>query len=670
MPPEPCRPSFQRRRLSNSVCGICGVAFASRSGDAEARVRAMTRAMRHRGPDEEGFLTADRRTPGLALGMRRLSIIDLPGGHQPVWNESKDVAVIFNGELYNYRELRESLALCGHRFSTQSDTEILVHAWEEWGEDCLNELRGMFAFALLDLRERYATAPILLLARDPLGIKPLYYTQTPEGFAFASEVRALLASGAIPRRLSQDAVTSYLLFGSVSEPVTLVDGVFSLPPGHRMLLHVPERRRVPRARPWWDPTLSPAAKDPRKPKDLAAAAKILRPLLEDAIQAHLIADVPVGLFLSSGLDSGTIAALASKAKTGIESFTLTFPGTAFDEAELARTAAKRFGTKHTEVPLSGESIVERMDEAVGALDQPTMDGENTYFVSWAARQVGLKVALSGVGGDELFAGYSTFGDTPRLAKLIKGAWFVPAAARRMLAPLVAAMSSRPGSPDAGRKAAAAWAYPDGLPHAYYFVRTLFPPGQLERIVEPRFRPSAVGADGVTLDPTWLGWLGRAADEARKLEPVAGVSWLEQRTYMASTLLRDTDSVSMAQSLEVRVPLLDTPLVEFVDALPDVARKRPGVQKALLVEATSDLLPREILSQEKRTFTLPWAEWLRGPLRNRMEESFAESPPALAAYLKPGSVQAVWNEFLSGKTSWSRPWSLYVLNEWSRQHLAA
>jgi asparagine synthase (glutamine-hydrolysing) len=630
----------------------------------------MTAAMHHRGPDEEGFLAGDARAPGLALGMRRLSIIDLAGGHQPAWNETKDVAVIFNGELYNYRDLRERLTLCGHRFVTQSDTEILVHAWEEWGEDALTELRGMFAFALLDLRERYATAPILFLARDPLGIKPLYYTQTPEGFAFASEVRALLASGAVPKRLSQDAITSYLLFGSVSEPVTVLEGVFSLPPGHRMLLHVPERRRVPRARPWWDPTVSPAAREPRKPRDLSSAAKELRPLLEDAVRAHLIADVPVGLFLSSGLDSGAIAALAARAQGGIQSFTLTFPGTAFDEAELARLAANRFETKHTEVPLSGESVIARLDEAVAALDQPTMDGINTYFVSWAARQVGLKVALSGLGGDELFAGYQTFADTPRLSRLIGCAWFVPSVVRRMTAPVVGALAERAGSPDAGRKAAAAWTYPDALPHPYFFARTLFPPGHLERIIEPRFRPSTVSADGVTLEPTWLGWLGRTADEARKLEPVAGVSWLEMRTYMTSTLLRDTDAVSMAQSLEVRVPLLDTLLVEFVRSLPDAARRRQSVQKALLVEALGDLLPPEILAQRKRTFTLPWEEWLRGPLRGRMEASFADPAPPLSAYLRPGGMRSVWTDFLSGKTSWSRPWSLYVLNEWCRQHLAA
>ena len=633
-------------------------------------MRAMTAAMRHRGPDEDGFLTGDARAPGLALGMRRLSIIDIAGGQQPIWNEARDVAVIFNGELYNYRELREQLTLCGHRFATQSDTETLVHAWEEWGEDALNELQGMFAFALLDLRGRYATAPILFLARDPLGIKPLYYTQTAEGFAFASEVRALLASGAVPKQLSQDALTSYLLFGSVSEPVTLLEGVFSLPPGHRMLLHVPERRRTPRARPWWDPAESPAAKDPRKPREFAAAAGRLRTLLEDAVRRHLIADVPVGLFLSSGLDSGAIAALAARAKAGIQSFTLTFPGTSFDEAELAQVVAKRCKTRHTEVPLPGEAVLSRVEEALAALDQPTMDGINTYFVSWAAREVGLKVALSGLGGDELFAGYSTFSDTPRFSKLVQLAWFVPAALRRWTAALAASLIGRHNSPDAARKAAAAWAYPGTLPHPYFYARALFPPGQLERIIEPRFRPSTIGADGVTLEPTWLGWLERTADEARKLEPVAGISWLEMRTYMASTLLRDTDSVSMAQSLEVRVPLLDTPVVEFAGALLDAARVRPGTQKALLVQALGDLLPPEILGQRKRTFTLPWEEWLRGPLRARLEASFADPALPLVRYLRPGGMRSVWDEFLAGKTSWSRPWSLYVLNEWCRRHLAA
>jgi asparagine synthase (glutamine-hydrolysing) len=629
----------------------------------------MAAAMRHRGPDDEGFLLNEARAPGLALGMRRLSIIDLKTGQQPVWNEARDVAVIFNGELYNYRELRDRLILSGHRFSTQSDTEILVHAWEEWGEDCLDELRGMFALALVDLRKRYATASLLFLARDPLGIKPLYYTQTSDGFAFASEIRALVAGRMAAKTLSQDALTSYFLFGSVSEPVTLLDGVFSLPPGHRMLLYVPERRRMPRARAWWDATRSPAAKEARTVGDFSPAAKSLRPRLESAVRAHLIADVPVGLFLSGGLDSSAIAATAARARTGICSFTVSFPGTAYDEAPLARSIAKHCGTQHREVPLAGEAVVARIDEAVGALDQPSMDGINTYFVSWAAREAGLKVALSGLGGDELFGGYATFRDTPRITRLIRTAWFVPTPMRKAIAPLLRSLIGSRIGRDAARKAVAAWLAPDALPHSYFFTRALFPVGaELSRLIQPRFRPSSVAADGVTLEPTWLGWLERAADGARKLEGMASVSWLEMHSYMVSTLLRDTDSVSMARSLEVRVPLLDTPLVEFVGALPETARQRNGTAKALLTEAVADWLPKEVLVQKKRTFTLPWEDWLRGALRKRVETSVAEVAPGLAPYLRGDGVRQVWDGFLAGKTSWSRPWSIYVMNEWCRRNL--
>jgi asparagine synthase (glutamine-hydrolysing) len=631
----------------------------------------MTAALHRRGPDEDGFLVNDARAPGLALGMRRLSIIDLPGGHQPAWNEARDVAVIFNGEIYNYRELRERLISLGHSFSTQGDTEVLVHAWEEWGEDCLPELRGMFAFALLDLRKRYATSPLLFLARDPLGIKPLYYTQTADGFLFASEVRALLARGdaSAAKEISPDALTSYFLFGSVSEPVTLIEGVFSLPPGHRMLLYVPERRRTPRARPWWDLLRSPAARDPRKPRIFETAAARVRPMLEDAVRAHLIADVPVGLFLSSGMDSGAIAAIAGKIKPNIWSFTLSFPGTPYDEAALARDVAKACGTQHREVALDGDAMLGRLDEAIGALDQPTMDGINTYFVSWAAREVGLKVALSGLGGDELFAGYRTFENVPRLERLIRTAWFAPAPVRRALAPILRAMIGNRASSDGARKVIDAWIAPDALPHPYFFTRTLFPVAELSRLIEPRFRPSTVNADGVTLEPTWVGRLERIADVARKLEPIAAISWLEMRSYMVSTLLRDTDSVSMAQSLEVRVPLLDTPLVEFVGSLPDAARQRPGVQKALLASAIEGALPKQVFEQRKRTFTLPWKEWLRGPLRARIERSLSDLSPAIANHVHSNGVKSVWQDFLAGKTSWSRPWSIYVLNEWCRLNLS-
>jgi len=650
------------------VCGICGVAFVTRSADAEARVRAMAKAIGHRGPDDSGFLVNEPRAPGLALGMRRLSIIDLAGGQQPIWNESRDVAVVMNGELYNYREVRERLVRLGHKFKTQSDTEILVHAWEEWGEECLVELRGMFALAIVDFRKHYTSGPVLFLARDPLGIKPLYYTQSAEGFAFASEVRALRACGAANGGLSQDALTSYLLFGSVSEPVTMFEGVFSLPPGHRMLVYVPDRRKIPRTHPWWDPRRSPAGRDPKKPRDFSTAVQAVKPMLADAVRAHLIADVPVGLFLSSGLDSGAIAALAAREHPGIQSFTLAFPNTVYDESELTRKVATRCGTNHKEVPLEGSAVIDRIDEILRALDQPSADGVNTYFVSWAAREVGLKVALSGLGGDELFAGYPTFSSVPKLERLAKTAQFCPSGIRRMTRGLLRGVFQASMARDAAAKAAAAWSDVGRLPHAYFFARALFVPDDAKQIIEPRFRPSSIGSDGTTLEPTWMGWLQRAADEARRMEPIGGVSWLEMRCYMASTLLRDTDSVSMARSLEVRVPLLDTPLVEFVCALPDSARRNKNQHKALLVCALQDILPAEILGQKKRTFTLPWEQWLHGPMRAKVETSCADITPALKEHVKPEGVRGVWESFLAGKTTWSRPWALFVLNEWCRRNM--
>jgi len=641
----------------------------------------MAAALAHRGPDDEGFLCGDRRAPSVALGMRRLSIIDLPGGHQPIWNEDRDVTVVFNGEIYNFRELRNTLERCGHRFATRSDTEVLVHGWEEWGEDLLAELQGMFAFVLLDLRRRFATLPVLFLARDALGIKPLYYTESQGKFLFASEVRALIASGQLAPQVSLDALTAYLLFGSVSEPVTLVDGVYSVPPGHCVILHVPERRHEARARAWWEGPLmdrigsrealgTSSGSGVKVPGTIAEAGRALRPLLEDAVRSHLVADVPVGLFLSSGLDSTTIAALAGREKADLRSFTVSFPDTEYDEAPAARRIAERCGTRHEELPLTGGDMLTRLDEALLALDQPTMDGINTYMVCWAARQVGLKVALSGLGGDEIFAGYRTFDDTWRLSRACAIARKVPGTLRCASAPMVERLAAFGATPDASRKAAAAWRAPRALPHPYFFSRALFPPGELDKIVVPRMRRSAVSPDGIALMPTWLGWLERAACEAGRWGPNGEVSWLELRTYMASTLLRDTDSVSMSRSLEVRVPLLDRPLVECVLALPESARRRPGAQKALLVEAVGDLLPPEALAQPKRTFTLPWEHWLRGPLRARVEASLSDPAPALAPHLHPGGMGGVWKTFLQGRTSWSRPWSLYVLNEWCRRHLTS
>jgi len=642
------------------MCGICGVVGTERKDEAAIAVRRMLAAIHHRGPDEEGFL----ERPSVALGMRRLSIIDLAGGSQPVWNEDGRVAVVFNGEIYNFRELRESLLSSGHSFRTHSDTEVIVHAYEEWGADCARKFRGMFAFAIWDGRTNPAR---MLFARDRLGIKPLYYARVSGVLVFASEVRALLASELVPREISPSAVESYVLFGSVAEPETIVAGVLSLPPGYLLSIQdVTNPAGSPKR--YWD--FSSAAREPEFPpaSSFSEASRRLRPLLEETVRGHLISDVPLGMFLSSGMDSVALAGLASRESGNLHTFTVVFPEQSFSEAPMARRAAEQFGTTHQEFMLSADDMLHRVDEAIEALDQPTMDGINTYFVSWVARQVGLKVALSGLGGDEVFGGYRTFSQTPRAARLRKLGHWTPEPIRSATAALAIKIAGVGQSSDAMRKALSLWRSPDVLPHAYFFTRTLFPPERCSKLLDHSLPPVFAGGDRNPAED-WRAWMAESAQMAEGLDSFAAVSCLEMRSYMVNTLLRDTDAVSMANSLEVRVPLLDHRLVEFVAALPLAAKYRAHQPKALLAEALSDVLPEEVVNQPKRTFTLPWEHWLHGPLGLRVAVSLGEVVDPLKPLLVPKAVRGAWQNFLVGQTNWARPWALYVLNEWVRRHLA-
>jgi asparagine synthase (glutamine-hydrolysing) len=639
------------------MCGICGIVGMENAEKSAESVRRMTAAMTHRGPDEDGFLISPHAAPRVAFGMRRLSIIDLPSGHQPVFNEEGNVVVVYNGEIYNFRQLRAELESTGHQFKTHSDTEVIVHGYEEWGEACIERFRGMFAIALLDMRKGAFGAPKVLLARDRLGIKPLYYTVVDDTLFFASEVRALLAGGCVPRSISPVALDSYLLFGSVCEPMTLVENVFSIPPGHRVTISAvgPVQRVEPE--PYWSYGDSAAHKRKFDSVTLEAAASELRPLLEDSVSRHLIADVPLGIFLSSGLDSTAIVALASAAQPNLHTFTVVFPEQEFSEAEPARATAKRFGTRHEELMLNGDEMLEHIEDAVNSLDQPSMDGINTYFVSWAARRAGLKVALSGLGGDEVFGGYSTFSSGPRAARLAAFSRKLPRAVRGATARAVGRVG---GHGDARRKLAALWRNSEALPHPYFFTRALFTPDHVSAL-----RGKALSSEE---DVPWRNWLAETARQAAEFDTFGAISCLEARSYMVNTLLRDTDSVSMTHSLEVRVPLLDHVLVEFAARLPAEAKQRRGVNKALLVESLRKLLPEEITRQPKRTFTLPWEHWLRGPLGGRVHGGFARLSPALAPHIDADAVQSVWLAFEACKTNWSRPWNLYVLNQWCRKHL--
>jgi asparagine synthase (glutamine-hydrolysing) len=705
------------------MCGICGVIDWSESPDTTALVRRMTPTMLHRGPDDEGYLDAgisnfgirnadfgegarrEKRSDvgnrnsssggSISIGMRRLSIIDIEGGHQPVFNEDGKVGVVLNGEIYNFQELQKQLVDRGHRFRTRSDSEVVAHSYEEWGADCVKRFEGMFAIAVYDRRENARRSSefqvssteldvnggegTLFLARDRLGIKPLYYTvpgaefgvsssefRVGKYFLFASEVRTLLASGLVPRQVSRDALESYLLFGSVSEPMTLVEGVLSLPPGHRMIISLNPAVGAAKVERYWN-IATPASAHVEAPinghgkkSDLKASAKQVRTLLEKSVRKHLIADVPVGVFLSSGIDSTALAALASREVSGVHTFTVAFPEQEFSEAVIARRTAERFGTTHQEVMLSADEMLARLSDAVGALDQPSIDGINTYLVSWSARQAGLKVALSGLGGDEVFGGYSTFSRTVQYQRMATVGSRVPAGVRSVMAAAVAESGGRLIAGDAARKLASLWKGPHSLPDPFYFGRALFPPTQVSALIR--------GTKSGELKGPWWDWLAQSAEQARSLNPFAAVSCMEAESYLVSTLLRDTDSMSMAHSLEVRVPFLDHPLVEFVTQLPQEAKLRKGIPKALLVAALEDLLPAEVAQQTKRGFTLPWAEWLRGSLRNRVANGFSELSPALQEMINAETAQGVWQSYLKKDTTWSRPWSLYVLNEWTKAHL--
>jgi asparagine synthase (glutamine-hydrolysing) len=669
------------------MCGICGVVSLEDWRDANlARlVQPMMAAMWHRGPDASGHL----EEPGLALGMRRLSIIDRATGSQPFWNEDHTVAVIFNGEIYNFEELRQELTRLGHHFRSRSDTEAIVHAFEQWEDDCLTRLRGMFALAIYDARTYEGRR--LLLARDRLGIKPLYYTRVNGRLLFASEVRALLASGGVPREVSRDGLESYLLFGSVSEPATLIEGVRSLPPGHAM--HVPVGGRA--CRNGWEPraywTL-PAAPSERTrgtrtgsasngvsasastPTPVSGPARTLRALLEDSIRLHLVSDEPLGVFLSGGVDSTTIAALASRARAGVRCYTVTFREREFDESDVARRTARRLGVEHCELLVESGEMLEGLDAALGALDQPSVDGINTYCVSAAVRRAGAKVALSGLGGDELFGGYRTFRWMPTLDRLSAVARHTPHAMRSAGAYAISRAGGWIHRPEETDRLASLWREPDALPHPFFFARTVFGPGEVDGLVRRNGSGRAVNGGGpaagafAPADGAWRHWNDETVRAANGVERFTAVSYLELRSYMLNTLLRDSDAMSMAHSLELRVPLLDHPIVEFVASQPDAIKRRNGAYKALLVEALGDLLPPEVSERPKRGFTFPWSQWMRGPLAPRVTARLHDLAPALDDRLDRQAVGAAWTAFQAGRYGWLRPWSLYVLNEWVRRHL--
>jgi len=623
------------------MCGIFGIAARNAQIPAGVLERG-TQSLAHRGPDDSGTILLRDSVPEaveIGLGNRRLAILDLsPLGHQPMHDPENGNWIVYNGEIYNFLDVRNELQSSGTNFTSQSDTEVVLKAYARWGEGCLPKFRGMFAFAIWD-----ATRQRLFLARDPMGIKPLYYAQSGPYFLFSSEVRTLLGTGLVAPKVDPAGLENYLTFGSAYDPFTLVDGIHSLPAGHTLVWEGGSLRQSS----YWD--LVPG---PSEDTSGDVAGKNLQSVLEEAVRLQLVSDVPVGVFLSGGIDSSALVSILHSGGVKPSTFSIVFREADFSEAQHSRAVAAKFHTDHHEITVSQTDVLAAISDALAAMDLPTMDGINTYFVSRETRRAGVKVALSGLGGDEVFAGYSSFRTVPRMERFTKFWSHLPHSLR---SPLTSAFGAFRSENDQNRKLASLAGDNGRVLHPYFLSRMLFTPGQRDALL----RNESIS------DNLAMASQRELLDRSLSLDPVNRVSYLESRAYMLNTLLRDSDFMSMSQGLELRVPLIDHLLAKTVLALPGTL-KLNRTPKKLLVEALAEPLPDEIVYRPKRGFTLPFEHWLRQELRAEIEPVLSASRVAqgpLGTLLRADGVERVWNDFLRGAVSWTRPWSLYVLQRW-------
>ena len=626
------------------MCGIAGViSFQHNLTDLLPILEQMTDAQAHRGPDGRGLQALQTAAPAIAFGHRRLAIIDLSAdGSQPMTDPTHHTTITFNGEIYNYRQLRQQLTTYGHTFHTQTDTEVILKAYAQWGTACPQYLQGIFAFALWD-----APQQTLFLARDQLGIKPLYYAVAPDGqtLLFASEVRPILHSGLISPSLDMAGVAGYLAYGSLQEPHTLVRGVYSLPAGsscpcavHNGPLHITPT-------PYWQPTW---------PTHGSAEVNIeeMYTHLATAVHSQLVADVPVGAFLSGGLDSASIVALMKQATTQVRTFSIIFNETTHDERQYAQLVAQHLGTEHTELLLTAERVRTDLPTALHAFDQPSIDGLNSYYVSQLVRQAGITVALSGVGGDELFGGYNGYGKGLQFERLHRWVQYIPPTLRPSLAQLITAV----GHSEKNRRLA------DLLTTTqppYFLTRQLFNPTQIGRLLHPSALASLHHGQ-------WGTRHAQLAQQAQPLEAINRQSFLELHTYMLNTLLRDTDQMSMAHALEVRVPLLDHVLVETLAQLAGSSKLSPHTPKPLLTQPLRHLLPPAIIHRPKMGFSFPFDGWLKQLLQQEMQTMLVHQN-GLHPLFNPHGTADLWQRFAAGQVNWSRVWSIYMLSHWLTTH---
>jgi asparagine synthase (glutamine-hydrolysing) len=612
------------------MCGIYGMLgrHPGRPPDRDVLAR-MGAALAHRGPDGGGV----HEDGPLGMGMRRLSIIDLATGDQPIANEDRSVWVVFNGEIYNYRELTADLVARGHRFTTASDTEVLVHLWEEHGPALVGRLRGMFAFALWDARAR-----TLLLARDRLGIKPLYYATTPQGLVFGSELKAILQAPSVARRIDPRALGAYLQYGYVPDPSTILTGVVKLPPAHTVLVR--DGRAAAPTR-YWDVTS--AFRDGGGPADEEAAAEALAPLLRDAVRSHLVADVPVGAFLSGGVDSTAVVGLMAELTNGrVQTFSVGFDGAPSSELPYARRVAEWFSTEHHELHVEpGDvSLLERL---LSVLDEPFADSSAipTYLVSRLARRH-VKVVMSGDGGDEIFAGYDRYVVDHRRRHLGRLADAGYAGPLRLLSGMLP-----DGTP--GKN----WLYNLSLPRLQRYVDAIavFPARALPALLDADLAGAA--GDG----------FATALESGGGLDPLSQLQNIDLQTYLPGDILTKVDRMTMAASLEARVPLLDHPLVEFACALPPALRFGRATTKRVLKRLLRGRVPPEVLTRPKQGFDPPLTLWLAGRLAGFFDDELGVGTALSAAGVRAGEVRRLLDlHRLTLRPDLCRKlWALVVLN---------
>lgn len=633
------------------MCGVAGIVGPPTDGVVTA-VESMLTAMLHRGPDQGGvWASPDQRA---VLGHRRLSIIDLSeAGRQPMIDERSGAVMVYNGECYNYLELRRELESLGRKFRSQSDSEVVLGAYAEWGDAAFARLRGMFAIAIWN-----PGAATLTLVRDRVGIKPLYWMAHGSAIAFASEVRALLGLPGFAPRLDPAGVRSYLWHGFVFGPGTLVAGVRALEAG--TLLKVAADGRVLERRRYAPERAHVARLDTRQAEAQLAAE------LDATVQAHMVADVPLGIFLSGGVDSSVISAVAQRnSSRPVVTFNIRFEEARYDESPYAREVARRLGTDHREILLTERMFDEHLDAAIGCVDQPTFDALNTFFVSRAVRDAGLTVALAGTGGDELFGGYASFVDLPRVRPLARALGLLPQRALDGIGRTTARLLMGPGS--------------EVRPQTRWgkFADVLATRGDLVALYQTSYAIfSREMQRTLLLSPTQAEPWGLApARHAELAERIAGlgsleaIAELELASFVGERLLRDTDFASMAVSLEVRVPLLDHGFIDAARALPEAARFQPLRRKDALKRIVAKQLPPELFDRPKAGFELPLGQWCRSRLAGRLEQNFQDINLAHAIGLNAETVGRLWRAFRGGDASvyWSRIWGLYVLMNWCRRH---